>query len=185
MKICIYGGASPNVEEKYLDAAYKTGRAIASRGHTLIFGGGKLGCMGACSRGVQDAGGEVISVFPDFLIRFEPRLTEDARVITTKTMDERKKLMEEMADAFIVLPGGVGTFDEFFEAVVLKELGKLDKPIVLMNADGFYDPVIDLIRHYTELGFVQAFVPGLIDTANDPEEAVRLAEKPRESEELS
>ncbi|MBP5254817.1 MAG: TIGR00730 family Rossman fold protein [Lachnospiraceae bacterium] len=177
MKICIYGGAAPDVDKALLDASYEVGRRIAERGHTLVFGGGRAGSMGACANGVIDRGGVPVSVYPEFMMRFEPHLSDDTTVITTKTMAERKQLMIGMSDAFIVLPGGVGTLDEFFETVVLKELGLCEKPIVLLNTEGFYNPLVGLMRQYAAQGFIHEYVLAQTDVAETPEDALRFAEK--------
>lgn len=138
MKICVFGASSSSLARVYYDEAYALGAILARRGHTMVFGGGTSGLMGAAARGAESEGGELIGVAPRFFD--EPgilhRCTE---MIFTETMSERKKTMEDMSDAFITLPGGIGTFEEFFEALTLKQLGRHAKAMAILNTNGYYN----------------------------------------------
>ena len=154
MNITVYGAARETINEEYKTAAFKLGEKMAQRGHTLIFGGGKNGLMGAVARGMTKANGKIIGIAPRF---FEPdgvlydKCTE---FIFTEDMRSRKAKLEGMADAIIVLPGGIGTYDEFFEVFTLNSLGQIKKPIALFNLRGYYDPLKALIDHTVKEGFM-------------------------------
>ena len=120
MKICLYGAGSNNIKSKYLKESYKLGEEIAKRGHSLVFGGGSTGVMGAVSKGVLDNNGKVLGIAPEWMGEFEAICEDCDEFIYTKSMDERKNLFLEHSDAFIIGPGGIGTLDEFFEIIVLK-----------------------------------------------------------------
>ena len=155
MNICLYGASSPALDRAYFDAAEEFGRLLAKNGHTLVYGGGAQGVMGAASRGAADAGGKIIGIAPSFLnvdgILFD-RCTE---FILTDTMAERKQLMEDHADAFIVLPGGIGTFEEFFEILTLKQLGRHNPAIAILNTNGFYDKMQAFVLSAVEQNFIR------------------------------
>jgi len=157
MKICVFGAAGKSIDEKYIDAVEKMGEALAKRGHSLVFGAGSTGCMGAAERGFRRGGSTVHGVVPEF---FKQDLSEfvdwDCDELTlTKTMRDRKMVMEDLADAFIVTPGGAGTFEEFFEVLTLKQLGQHRKPIALFNVDGYYDSLISAIEYSISLDFIK------------------------------
>ena len=141
MIICVYGSASDRIDQKYKTAAYALGKEMARRGHDLVYGGGALGVMGAVARGVKDGGGRVIGVLPEFFKETHAeQLNYDCdELIWCQTMHERKSIMEEKASAFVIAPGGIGTFDEFFSVLTQKQLGRHDKPITLFNVAGVYD----------------------------------------------
>jgi len=146
MELCLFGAASDTAPSVYITETEILGEAMAARGHTLVFGGGATGMMGAAARGVHRGGGRVIGVAPAFFN--EPGILSELcdELILTETMDERKAIMESRSDAFIVAPGGIGTLDEFFEVFTLRGLGQLDKPIVLYNIDGYYDELLVFLR---------------------------------------
>ena len=132
MNICVYGASSNLIADIYISACEDLGRKIAKDGHTLIFGCGAAGFMGASARGAKEAGGEIIGITPEFF-NVDGMLYEDCdQVIRTETMRERKRILEEKSDAFIVAPGGIGTFDEFFEILTLKQLSRHTKAIVII-----------------------------------------------------
>ena len=139
MKICLYGSGSRKTEEIYIAETYRLGVEMAKRGHTLVFGGGDTGMMGACARGVHDAGGKSIGIAPEWIGRFEPLCEECSEFIYVDTMDERKKKFLENSDAFIISPGGIGTLDEFFEVITLKKLKQHSKPIIVYNIIRLYN----------------------------------------------
>lgn len=142
MNICVYGASSNLIDEVYISACEELGRKIAKNGHTLIFGCGAAGVMGASARGAKEAGGEIVGITPEFF-NVDGMLYEDCdRVIRTETMRERKRILEEESDAFIVGPGGIGTFDEFFEILTLKQLSRHTKAIVIFNINHYYDELL-------------------------------------------
>ncbi|HEY0683365.1 MAG TPA: TIGR00730 family Rossman fold protein [Steroidobacter sp.] len=151
--ICVFCGSSPGNRPEYLDVARATGRLIAERGLTLVYGGGKVGLMGAVADSALAAGGRVVGVIPQLLMDREvghPGLT-DLHVVTS--MAERKLLMGELSDAFLTLPGGIGTLDELFEAWSWTQLGLHDKPSGLLNYHGYYDSLIQFLDLAVSEGF--------------------------------
>jgi len=151
--ICVFCGSSPGIRPEYLQVARDTGRLIAERRLTLVYGGGKVGLMGAVADSALLAGGKVIGIIPQMLMDREvghPGLT-DLRVVST--MSERKLLMGEMSDAFLSLPGGIGTLDELFEAWSWTQLGLHDKPSGLLNFQGYYDGLVQFLDHAVAEGF--------------------------------
>ena len=147
-KICVFCGARLGDSENYEKVAIELGREIVRRGHSLIYGGGSVGLMGAVAHGVTSTGGQVSAVFPRFLEATEQCIQVDGvDVCLVDSMDVRKVKMYSDADAIIVLPGGFGTMDEFFEVLTLKQVGQFDKPIGLLNVNHFYDPLITFMHH--------------------------------------
>ncbi len=155
MKICVYGASSTTIDNSYILDGEKLGRFMGERGHSLVFGGGDNGLMGAVARGVHSVGKtEIIGIAPSFFnvdgILFE-HCTE---FIYPETMRERKKMMDEYSDAFIVTPGGIGTFDEFFEILTLKQLGRHNKPIAILNTNGYYDHLKEFLQNGIDENFL-------------------------------
>jgi uncharacterized protein (TIGR00730 family) len=160
--ICIFAGSRMGADERHRLEAERLGRLMAERGIRLVYGGGAIGVMGTVAKAVLEHGGEVIGIIPDFLMSLEvgnPGVTE---LITVETMHERKAKMFEMSDAFVVLPGGLGTLDETIEIATWKQLQLHAKPIVAVNTDGFWEPLMDLLTHVTDGGFAHAAMPGLV-----------------------
>ena len=145
--ICVFCSSSNDVDRVYFDLAQDLGRRIADAGCDLVWGGGDIGLMGALARAAQQEGGKVIGVIPDSLADREIAYRQADELIVTADMRQRKQTMEQRADAFIALPGGFGTLEELLEIVTLRLLGYHDKPIVLINADGFYDRLLGFIDH--------------------------------------
>ena len=133
MRVCVYGASSTELEQKYIDAVYELGKEMAARNMGLVFGGGAQGMMGAAARGVRDGGGSIIGVAPDFFDVDGVLFPDCTEFIYTKTMRERKQILEDSSDAFIITPGGFGTLDEFFEILTLKQLERHNKAIVVLN----------------------------------------------------
>ncbi len=147
MNICVYGAASNIIDDIYIKDGEKLGAEIAKRGHGLVFGGGAGGLMGAAARGVYGGGGNIVGVAPKFF-NVDGALFENCNeLIRTETMRERKQTMEDRADGFIVTPGGIGTFEEFFEILTLKQLGRHNKPIAVLNTNGYYDDMAAFIEN--------------------------------------
>lgn len=154
MKICIYGASSNAIDKSFINAGERLGTALADHGHSVIFGGGAAGLMGAVARGAYSKGGEIIGISPSFFNVDGALFTHCTDMIYTDTMRERKKLLEEMSDAFIITPGGIGTFDEFFEIYTLRQLGVHKKPIAIFNTDGYYDPLVNMLNNAIEKSFM-------------------------------
>lgn len=155
-RVCVFCGANAGASPLYVEAARAVGTALADAGITVIYGGGGLGLMGAMARGAIDAGGEAIGIIPESLLQFEPppdRLTE-LRVVTS--MHQRKALMVELADAFVALPGGLGTLDELSEVLTWAQLGLHAKPCGLLNVDGYFDLLMAWLDHATAQRFIRA-----------------------------
>ncbi len=176
MKICIYGASSTELEKSYYDAAEALGRQIARRGHGLVFGGGQNGLMGACARGVAAGGGCILGVAPRFFD--EPGILYDkcTEFIFTDTMRERKQAMEDASDAIVVLPGGIGTYEEFFEMLTLRQLGRSDKAIAVLNVNGYYAPMAALLENTVRQKFMSDHCLELYKTVDTPEAALDYIE---------
>ena len=156
MRICVYGAGSTKIKSKYIDESYRLGEEIAKRGHSLVFGGGSTGVMGAVSKGALDNNGKVIGIAPKWMEKFEGICKDCDEFIYTESMKERKNLFLEKSDAFIIAPGGIGTLDEFFETIVLKKLKRHNKKIVIFNMFDFYDPMLEMINFMIDEGVVRA-----------------------------
>ena len=151
--ICVFCGAREGDDEAYREAADTFGREIAARDITLVYGGGNIGLMGVLADAALDAGGRVVGVIPDFLVLREvvhPGLTE---TVVVEDLFERKALMIERADAFVALPGGIGTYDEVLEVIAWRQLRQLRQPIGLLDVSGYFQPWLRLLEHTVERGF--------------------------------
>ena len=155
MNICVFGASSDNIPAVYLSAARAFGISVAKRGHTLSFGGGAHGVMGEAARGAQSFDGRIIGVAPSFFDTGDT-LFHDCELILAETMRERKAYLEEIADAFAVLPGGIGTYEEFFEVLVLCQLDRMKKPIAVYNVGSCYEKLRELIEDTVKHGFMRA-----------------------------
>lgn len=169
MNICVYGASSNEIDAAYLQAGEELGYAMAKRGHGLVFGGGQKGLMGASARGMTRGNGTIIGVAPRFFdvegVLYQP-CTE---FIFTETMRERKAIMEERADAFVMTPGGIGTFEEFFEILTLRQLGRHEKPIAVLNTNDYYAPLRQMLEQAMEQKFMRPECRGLCAFFDDPE----------------
>ena len=174
--VCMYGAASETIDDLYIRQVYQLGRAIARRGWKLIYGGGAGGLMGAVARGVHDGGGEIIGVVPEWMDQREP-IYESDTIIRTETMADRKQIMEDNADAFIIAPGGIGTFDEFFQTLTLKDLNRHEKPIVLYNIDGYYDELNDFVEQCCAKQFIRRSVIDMFCTRESAEDVLDVIEE--------
>jgi uncharacterized protein (TIGR00730 family) len=153
--VCVYCGSSSGHDPDFTRAADDLGEALAAAGITLVYGGGSLGLMGRIARRVLAAGGHVVGIIPRFLHDREVMLREVPELIVTEDMHERKRLMFERSDAFVTLPGGIGTLEEVVEMMTWSQLGRHEKPIILANVKNFWAPLNGLIRHMTEAGFIR------------------------------
>ena len=156
LNVCVYCAASADVDQTFLDLGRAVGRRIAEDGHRLIYGGGGTGLMGEVARGVHDRGGKVIGVIPESMRITEVAYQQADELIWTDHMRPRKAEMERRADAFLTLPGGLGTLEELSEILVLRYLGYHRKPIVLLNHHHFYDPLIAFFNHLLDTNFARA-----------------------------
>ncbi|MBR4030705.1 MAG: TIGR00730 family Rossman fold protein [Clostridia bacterium] len=172
MNICIYGASSNKIDNKYFEETEKLAYALAKDGHNLVFGAGTNGLMGASARGFTKGNGEVIGIAPTFFDVDGVLYDKCTKFIPTETMRERKKIMEDMADAFIMVPGGLGTFDEFFEIITLKQLARHNKPVVIYDILGYYDKLMEFIDHCIKEGFVREDCRTLYKTLASPEEVI-------------
>lgn len=152
--VCVYCGSKPGVSPDYALMARDVGHWIGQHGGQLVYGGGKNGLMGVVAAATQEAGGRVVGVIPKALVEKEWANHDCTDLHIVDTMHERKRLMAEHADAFLALPGGIGTFEEFFEAWTWRQLGYHDKPVGLLNQDGYYDALLDFLRHGVGSGFM-------------------------------
>lgn len=167
--LCIYAGSNLGSNPEYQEKARSLGEAIARRGYRLVYGGSSVGLMGEIADRVLSLGGEVIGVMPRGLILGEmahPHLTE---LLEVNSMHDRKDKMNELSDGFIALPGGIGTFDELFEMLCWAQIGLHQKPIGLLNAAGYFDPLLSLIRHSIDQGFANESHLGLLTVSSNPE----------------
>jgi uncharacterized protein (TIGR00730 family) len=153
--ICVYCGSGDGKGQVYLDAADVLGRDMAKRGIGLVYGGGSLGLMGQVARGVLAGGGKVTGIIPHFLQTKEKMLKEVQELILVDDMHQRKQLMFERADAFVALPGGIGTLEELVEQLTWAQLGRHNKPIVLANINGFWSPFLKLLAHMRDESFIR------------------------------
>ena len=154
--VCVYCGSGPGTNPRFMEAAKAFGKALAENGIRLVYGGGSLGLMGAVATSVLDHGGTVTGIIPDFLKVRENALTRVQEMIVTPDMHERKRLMFEHSDAFVALPGGVGTLEELVEQLTWKQLGRHEKPVLLANVDNFWEPLFALLAHMRATQFIRS-----------------------------
>ena len=178
MNICVFGAASSEINPEYIMEAEKLGEAMAKRGHQLVFGAGNNGMMGATARGVKRIGGKVTGVIPEFFKEesIEQIFPQCDELIYTETMSQRKAKMEDLAEAFIIVPGGIGTFEEFFEVLTLKQLGRHTKPIVIYDIMGYYEKLEDFLLVAFEERFIRDDCRLLYQKCKNSEEALDYIE---------
>lgn len=153
--VCVYCGSGPGTNPRFVEAAIAFGKALAEDGIRLVYGGGSIGLMGAVARSVLDHGGAVTGIIPEFLTIRENALKHVQELIVTPDMHERKRLMFEHSDAFVALPGGVGTLEELVEQLTWQQLGRHTKPVLLANIEGFWEPLLALLAHMRETEFIR------------------------------
>lgn len=171
-KICVFCGSAHGGDAAYATAARRFGELIAERGYDLVFGGGFIGLMGEVAHAARLGGAYVTGVLPEFLRHLEPPSRDAQRMVITPDLQERKRLMLSLSDAFAVLPGGLGTLDEFFEVVTSAQLNVFAKPLVLLNTQDFFAPLEALLERTLASGFAGERVRGLYRLAATPEEAI-------------
>jgi uncharacterized protein (TIGR00730 family) len=156
--ICVYCGSGPGADPGFAEAASRFGKILAENKIGLVYGGGSLGLMGALAKSVLDHDGHVTGIIPEFLTEKEKALVRAQEVIVTRDMHERKQIMFERADAFVALPGGIGTLEELVEQMTWAQLGRHKKPILIANIEHFWDPLCALLDHMKDMAFIR---PGL------------------------
>jgi uncharacterized protein (TIGR00730 family) len=166
--ICVFCGSRPGNDPAFIAAAADLGRAIAARGITLVYGGARVGLMGSVANAALEAGGRVVGVIPKALVSKEIAHDDLSELFLTETMHDRKDRMIALSDAFVALPGGFGTYDELFETITLAQVGLHDKPNALLDTNGYFQPLITLLRHTIAHGFAAPEHEGLVVIENDP-----------------
>lgn len=175
--ICVFCGSSPGHDPSHAAAAREFGRLLGTRGFSLVFGGGNVGLMGETARAVSDNGGTVIGVLPSFLRHVEPPLKSTEELIITPDMQQRKARMLSLSDAFVALPGGLGTLDEIFEVLSTGHLAVHSKPIALLNINGHFDPMLKVLDRVVADGFAPAAIDRLYRVTKTPEETIAYLER--------
>jgi uncharacterized protein (TIGR00730 family) len=173
--LCVFCGSSPGADPRFRDAAARLGRALADEGVQLVYGGGQLGMMGALAEAVMAAGGRVIGIIPEHLTRIEKAYAGITELRVVDSMHSRKEQMFSLADAFAVLPGGMGTMDETFEVLTWKQLRLHGKPIVIVNQFGFWQPWLDLAGHVIANGFAHPDTARLYSVVDDVDDVLATA----------
>ena len=188
--VCVYCGSGPGNNPHFIEAAQAFGKALAENGVGLVYGGGSIGLMGAVAAATLEHGGQVTGIIPDFLVKREHAMTGAQEMIVTHDMHERKRLMFERSDAFVALPGGIGTLEELVEQLTWQQLGRHHKPILLANIDGFWEPLLSLLSHMRTTEFIRATLPInvlMADRVDDilPRLRSAVAGKPAAAKELA
>lgn len=165
--VCVYCGSRDGKNPAFAQAATATGQMLAANGWRLVYGAGDVGLMGRVANAVQGAGGTTFGVIPTHLMDWEVGKRDLDSFVITETMHERKKVMFMNADVVVVLPGGAGSLDEFFEALTWRQLKLHDKPLILLNIDGFWDPLRDLLQHVVDSGFAGDNILSFVQVAED------------------
>ncbi len=172
MNVCVFCGSATGYNPVFAEAARETGRLLARRGHTLVYGGGNIGLMGVLADAVLHHGGPVVGVIPEFLLEKEVGHNGLSQLIVVQTMHERKKKMADLADAFLMLPGGWGTLDETAEILTWKQLGLIRQPVAVLNTLGFYNHLISQMDDMVEQGFLKTVYREMIFIGSTPEAAL-------------
>lgn len=175
--VCVYCASSPRIDPSYVELAGAVGRALGERGHTLVSGGGDLSMMGAVARAARAAGARTVGVIPAGLLELEVGDRDADELLVVDDMRTRKGLMDERADAFLALPGGLGTLEELFEVWVARSLGMHSKPVVALDVDGLYAPLRAQIELMVERGFVRAAATTALTWTSTVEEALDAVER--------
>lgn len=184
--VCVYCGSSDFVADSFKEAARRTGALLAANGYDIVYGGGRVGLMGIVADAGLKGGAKVVGIIPDHIKRYEVDHTGLTELIVVESMHIRKQMMVERSDAFIILPGGIGTLDEMFEIITWRQLRLHGKPVVIINTDGFWNPLVALMEHMTETGFMRKpNLPGAEDrlyhVVDSVEEAVDLLARLKEA----
>jgi len=167
--LCVYCGSRPGLDPQHASAALALGQWIGSHGGQLVYGGGRNGLMGLTAQATRDAGGRVVGVIPSSLVEREWANHDCDELLVVETMHERKRIMAERSDAFMALPGGIGTFEEFFEVWTWRQLGYHDKPVGILNSLGYYDGLMAFIGQVVAQGFMGDWQTELVTLGTEPE----------------
>ncbi len=170
--VCVYASSSDNIDRKYFSVAEKAGLLLAEEGYDLVYGGGTVGLMGSCARGFHKKNRKVISVIPEFLKLPGVYYEKSDEVYVTESMRKRKRIMEDLSEGFLILPGGLGTYEELLEILTLKQLGRHNKPIAIVNVFGFYDALQEIFSNLVEEKFTRKEHLELCYFAESAEKAV-------------
>jgi uncharacterized protein (TIGR00730 family) len=166
--VCVYCGSATGARPVYAEAAKAFGRALVHNNLALVYGGGRVGLMGLIADEVLAAGGRAVGVIPELLVAKEVGHTDLTELHVVPDMHERKKMMADLSDAFVAMPGGVGTFEEFFEVYTWAQLGYHQKPVGLLDVNGYYDPLMAMLRHTVDEGFMRASLLDMIQVEAEP-----------------
>ncbi len=175
--VCVYCGSGPGTNPAFMKSAAVFGKTLAENGVGLVYGGGSIGLMGAVATGALEHGGRVTGIIPEFLTMREHALRGAQELIVTRNMHERKQLMFDRSDAFVALPGGIGTLEELVEQLTWAQLGRHAKPILLANIEGFWEPLLVLLAHMRETAFVREGLSVNVLTADRIEDILPALEK--------
>ena len=167
LSVCVYCGSRPGSSATYTAEAEALGSGIAARDWRLVYGAGDVGLMGSVARAAQAGGADTFGVIPRHLVDWEVGKTDLTRYVVTETMHERKKVMFMNCDAVVVMPGGAGSLDELFEVLTWRQLGLHEKPVILMNVEGYWDPLLSLLEHVVAQGFADASLLGYVTLVPD------------------
>lgn len=178
-RVCVFAGSRSGARPGYAEAARELGRLLAREGLSVVFGGGRFGLMGELAEAALDAGGPVVGVIPDALVEKEGRHPDLTRLEVVESMHERKARMAELADAFLSLPGGLGTLEETCEMLTWAQLGFHRKPCGMLNVDGYFDPLIEFLERSVEAGFVDADDRDLLHVESEPGSLLRACRERR------
>ena len=170
--VCVYCGSRPGADPAYMRDAQMLGAGLAEAGFRLVYGAGDVGLMGSVARAAQAAGGQTFGVIPQHLVHWEVGKTDLTTYVVTETMHERKKVMFMNCDAVVVLPGGAGSLDELFEALTWRQLGLHEKPIFIVNTNGYWDTLMQLLNHVVDQGFAGDEVLGYVTAVPDAQAAL-------------
>jgi uncharacterized protein (TIGR00730 family) len=170
--VCVFCGSSPGAKPVYAENARELGRLLGETGYRLVFGGGGVGLMGEVARAARDAGAPVIGILPAFLRGLEPPLKSAEELIVTPDLQQRKARMLALADAFVILPGGLGTLDEYFEVITTTQLRVHAKPIIVVNVEAYFDPLKALLDRVVEQGFARMEIASYHEFVVTPAEAI-------------
>ena len=182
MNICVYGASSSKIDPGFIAGGEELGRKIAKRGHGLVFGGGGTGMMGAVARGCLEGGAPIVGVTPDFFEVDGVLFDHCTKIFRPQTMRQRKQMLETKSDGFLITPGGIGTFDEFFEILTLKQLGQHNKPIVVYNLLTYFDQMVNLMFVGMHEGFIREECAELYYVTQDADDALDYLEQYRPTE---
>lgn len=177
LSVCVFTGASNKVDEKYFATATRVGEGIARRKWTLIYGGGNSGLMGATARAAKKGGSRVVGIFPEFIKKWETPGDVEDELIVVATMHDRKNFLQVRSDVFVILPGGIGTLDELADTLSLRQVGQLNKPIIILNQDGYYDGLLKFLDHSIAEKFSRDVLRQNIQVVGEVSEVFELLEK--------